>query len=842
MSLLRAGALVSGLTLAGRGLGYARTVAAAALLGAGGTADAFFVALRLLGLLRAGMAAGGVRGAFVPLVARRLEDGGPEAARRLAGDAFVSVLAALAVVAAIAAFAMPFLVPMAAPGLAADPGRLDLAVTLARVMLPFLVLGGPALVLCAALNGAGRFASAASMAVLFNLSALAGLFALGPLLESPARGIAAGVAAAGAVQLALLVPACRRAGLGLRPRLPRFGPEVRLLFRRAAPAAVSVGAMQAVLLVDLGVATLLGPGAASHLDYAARVSGLGPAVVGAAAATVLLPALARADGRGVERAVNRTLEAVLLLGVPAAAALAVGAEPLADALFRHGAFTQADAVATAQAMTAYAAGPAGLGGGGDARLGAVRPRRAGAGDGRGARRRGGQPGSQPDADGSARPCRDRAGDGGLGVAARGAAAGRAAAQTRVRAGPPPGRPVAGHPGDGGGDGSRCMARARGAGRRLRGRLRRRGAPRGAGGARRGGPCGVRARGDGERGARPARAGLGVEAAMSGGRATAVLVSGGAGYVGSHVAAALAAAGYRVAVLDDLSGGRRDAVPSGVEFIEADAGDGDAVRALAKRRGIRAAVHLAGSPGVDGPADTAWRDAEMSRAFAEACASGGVRRMVLTSSAAVYGAGAGPVGAYGAAKRAAEEAVRNTFTGRGRSHAVLRCFNLAGADPEGRAGPGRGLVAAACEAALGLREDITLFGTRWPTADRSCVRDWVHVLDAAAAHVAALRALEGGAESLTADVGTGRGRSVREALAAVERASGTALRVREGPKRRGDVAVSVAAPERIARLPGWRARGHGLEAAVADALAWLGAEMQGGRGRAARDRAASGARR
>ena len=356
MSLLRAGALVSGLTLAGRALGYARTAAAAAVLGAGGTADAFFIALRLLGLLRAGLAAGGVQGAFVPAFTRRLAGRGPAGARRLAGDAFVSALAALAVAAALAALAMPWLVGAAAPGLARDPGRFDLAVTLARLMLPFVVLGGPALVLCAVLNGAGRFAAGASMAVLFNASALAGLFALGPLLASPAHGLAYGVAAAGAVQLAVLAPACRRAGLGLRLRWPRFGPQVRALLRRAAPAAVSAGAMQAVLLVDLGAATLLAPGAASHLDYAARVSGLAPALVGGAAATVLLPALSRAGGRGAADAVNRTLEAVLVLSVPGAAALAAGALPLTAALFQHGAFGAADAAATARALAAYAAG------------------------------------------------------------------------------------------------------------------------------------------------------------------------------------------------------------------------------------------------------------------------------------------------------------------------------------------------------------------------------------------------------------------------------------------------------------------------------------------------------
>ena len=331
--------------------------------------------------------------------------------------------------------------------------------------------------------------------------------------------------------------------------------------------------------------------------------------------------------------------------------------------------------------------------------------------------------------------------------------------------------------------------------------------------------------------------------MSGGRGTAVLVSGGAGYVGSHVVLALAGAGYRPVVLDDLSGGRRGAVPEGVELIEVDAGDRVAVAALAETRGIRAAVHLAGAPGVDGPGETAWRDAAMSRAFVDACASAGVRRLVLTSSAAVYGAGAGPASAYGAAKRAAEQAVRGAFAGPARSHAVLRCFNVAGADPALRAGPGRGqgLVRLACEAALGLREGLAVNGTDWETPDGTCVRDWVHVRDAAAAHVAALGALERGAASLTAEVGTGRGHSVREVLAAVERASGARLSARDGPRRPGDVAVSVAAAERIARLPGWRAR-HGLDAAVTDALAWTRARAGGADGRALPDPVAAGARR
>ena len=316
--------------------------------------------------------------------------------------------------------------------------------------------------------------------------------------------------------------------------------------------------------------------------------------------------------------------------------------------------------------------------------------------------------------------------------------------------------------------------------------------------------------------------------MSAGGGPAVLVSGGAGYVGSHVVLALVEAGWLPVVLDDLSSGHRGAVPAGATLAVGDAGDRGTVAALVARHRIAAAVHLADAGAVDAPAAHIRRGAAASAAFVEACAAGGVERLVLTSSAAAHGAVAGPAGAYGAAKRATEERVRAAFAGPGRSHAVLRCFNVAGADPALRAGPGRGrgLVQVACEAALGLREELTVNGTGWDTADGTCVRDYVHADDVASAHVAALGALERGADGLTADVGTGRGHSVREVLAAVERVSGTRLAVREGSRRPGDVAVSVAAPERIARLPGWRAR-HGLDAAVSTALAWTRALADGG---------------
>ena len=298
--------------------------------------------------------------------------------------------------------------------------------------------------------------------------------------------------------------------------------------------------------------------------------------------------------------------------------------------------------------------------------------------------------------------------------------------------------------------------------------------------------------------------------------SAVLVSGGAGYVGSHVVLALGEAGYRAVVVDDLSSGHREAVPEDVELVEADAGDRRAIVELILGYGIKAAIHVAGTGGVDESLRRAKRRGVTNAAFIAACTSAGVRRFVLTSSAAVYGAGAGPVSAYGAANLRAEELVGTAFDWPGLGYAVLRCFNAAGADPGLRAGPrrsGGGLVQVACEAALGLRDEVVVFGTDYGTADGTCLRDYVHPSDVAAAHVAALRVLDCRERSLTADCGTGRGHSVREVLAAVELVAGAALTVREGPRRRGDVAVAVASPERIGLLPGWQAPHGDLEAIV-----------------------------
>ena len=201
---------------------------------------------------------------------------------------------------------------------------------------------------------------------------------------------------------------------------------------------------------------------------------------------------------------------------------------------------------------------------------------------------------------------------------------------------------------------------------------------------------------------------------------AVLVTGGAGYVGSHIVLALRDAGYPVAVVDDLSTGDRDAVPAGVPLVRADAACGDAIRGAIARYGVTAAVHAAAA--LDDAPESATRNRRMCASFVGACAGSGVRRLVLTSSAAVYGAGPAsaiaesrapaPARPYGVGKLACEAAVREGFGAPGLGYVILRCFNVAGADAAGRAGPraGKALVKTACETALGARGRLTIFGT------------------------------------------------------------------------------------------------------------------------------------
>ena len=356
-SLLRAGATVGSFTAVGRVFGYARDVAMAAVLGAGPVADAFFLALRVPSFVRQLFAGRGVGAVFIPMFTRRLARHGENPARVFAGELVAFAAAALTALTVLLELAAPWFVYLLAPGFAGVEGQAQLTVVLVRIMLPCVLFASLAQLLGGMLNGLGKFAAAGAMPVVFNLVVLALLLVFATRLSTPAHVLAWGIAAAGAVQLVFVAFACRRAGM-----LPGPGPvwptrRVRLLLRRAAPAVAGVAAAQAVLAVDLALATLLPAGSVSFLHYANRVARLLPSVVGAAAATALLPHLARLggkDGAAKTDDLNRTLAAVLLLGLPGAVALAVIAEPVVAALFQRGAFGADTVAGTAAALTAYA--------------------------------------------------------------------------------------------------------------------------------------------------------------------------------------------------------------------------------------------------------------------------------------------------------------------------------------------------------------------------------------------------------------------------------------------------------------------------------------------------------
>lgn len=318
---------------------------------------------------------------------------------------------------------------------------------------------------------------------------------------------------------------------------------------------------------------------------------------------------------------------------------------------------------------------------------------------------------------------------------------------------------------------------------------------------------------------------------------AVLVTGGAGYVGSHAVAALLAAGRPVVVLDDLSTGHADALPpvggARATLVVGRVEDADLVARLARDHRVGAVLHFAARTSVAesmGDPDGYHRaNVGATRTLAGAAAAAGVAHVVFSSSAAVYGAPVtvpipedhplAPVNPYGATKAEAEARLAAT----GLRVASLRYFNAAGAEPDLGLGERHAvethLVPLAVAAALG-GPPLTVHGEDWPTPDGTCVRDYVHVVDLAAGHLAALGWLERGGATRAWNLGTGRGASVREVLDAVGRAVGRPVPWRPGPRRPGDPPVLVADPARAARELGWRATARsGLDRLVADAVAF-----------------------
>ena len=318
---------------------------------------------------------------------------------------------------------------------------------------------------------------------------------------------------------------------------------------------------------------------------------------------------------------------------------------------------------------------------------------------------------------------------------------------------------------------------------------------------------------------------------------AVLVTGGAGFIGAHMVLALLDAGESVVVLDNLSTGFRWAVPPSATLVVGDVGDQDLVRTVIRKYGIKAIVHFAGSivvpESVADPLGYYNNNTVKSRALMEAAVATGIKHFIFSSTAAVYGnpaenpvsetATPAPMSPYGWSKLMTEVMLADAAHAHDFRYVALRYFNVAGADPKGRSGQSTPrathLIKVACETALGRRSHMDVFGTGYPTPDGTCIRDYIHVSDLIRAHVAALDYLRTGGKSDVFNCGYSKGFSVLEVIDAVKRVSGVDFDVRLAPPRAGDPAAIVAASQKIRDRLGWQPRHDNLDEIVRHALSW-----------------------
>src|SRR5262245_38778882 len=318
--------------------------------------------------------------------------------------------------------------------------------------------------------------------------------------------------------------------------------------------------------------------------------------------------------------------------------------------------------------------------------------------------------------------------------------------------------------------------------------------------------------------------------------TSILVTGGAGYIGSHTVLQLAARGERVLVLDDLSTGFRQAARD-VPLIVGNVGDRALVDGLLAEHRVDTIIHFAAHTivpeSVADPLKYYGNNTCSTRSLLDCAARAGVKHFVFSSTAAVYGIPAGglaaedsataPINPYGTSKLMSEWMLRDLCAVTPMRSVSLRYFNVAGSDPGGRIGQSTRiatlLVKVACEAALGKRPYVAIFGTDYPTADGPGIRDYIHVEDLSTAQLLPLDHLRSGGASLTLNCGYGHGYSVREVLAAVERAHGRPIPVREQRRRDGDPPILIASADRIRSLLGWTPRYDDLDGIVRSALAW-----------------------
>ena len=317
----------------------------------------------------------------------------------------------------------------------------------------------------------------------------------------------------------------------------------------------------------------------------------------------------------------------------------------------------------------------------------------------------------------------------------------------------------------------------------------------------------------------------------------IMVTGGAGYIGSHMVHALLGAGERVVVLDNLSTGFAWAVPKGVQLMVGDTGDQALVARIIAEHKVEAIIHFAASivvpDSVADPLGYYRNNTANSRSLIECAVKGGVKQFIFSSTAAVYGNPdrvpldeddpLRPMSPYGSSKLMTEIMLRDAGIAHGLDSVILRYFNVAGADPELRTGQStRGathLIKVAVETALGLRPRMQVFGTDYPTPDGTCIRDYIHVCDLVRAHSDALAHLRRGGASTTLNCGYGRGFSVLEVIDTVKRVSGVDFRVDTAARRAGDPAQIVAKSDRIRAMLGWQPQFDDLATITRHALAW-----------------------
>lgn len=317
----------------------------------------------------------------------------------------------------------------------------------------------------------------------------------------------------------------------------------------------------------------------------------------------------------------------------------------------------------------------------------------------------------------------------------------------------------------------------------------------------------------------------------------VLVTGGCGYIGSHVVRQLSEAGYRIVVYDNLSTGFADSLLFGEELIVGDLADTERLDAVFRRYDVQTVLHFAAA--IVAPESVAYplqyytNNTRNTLNLLALCSAHGVKRFIFSSTAAVYGIPEGgraselyptvPINPYGTSKLMSEWMLRDLAAVSELEYVALRYFNVAGADPLARMGQrtpdATHLIKVACQAALGIRDGVSIYGTDFDTVDGTGVRDYIHIEDLASAHLAALAYLEDGNCSQTLNVGYGSGASVREVIGIVKKVSGRDFRVTEASRRAGEPPMLVAEAERIRGVLGWKPHHNSLEQIVTDAFRW-----------------------